>query len=92
MSLRVYVYEKCDTCRKAIRFLTERSIPFESIPIRERPPTVEELRAMHGYLGGELRRLFNTSGQDYKALKMKGRLPGMSLDEALEWTREERDL
>ena len=32
----------------------------------------------------EIRRLFNTSGQDYKALGMKDRLPEMSEEEALE--------
>ena len=33
--------------------------------------------------GGELRRLFNTSGQDYRAAGLKDKLPGMSRDEAL---------
>ena len=32
---------------------------------------------------GELRRLFNTSGTDYKALNMKDKLPTLSVDEAI---------
>ena len=83
MSLRVWAYRGCDTCRKAQRFLAERKIAHELIPIREHPPGVPELRAMLAHVGGELRRLFNTSGGDYKALNMKDRLPGMSVDEAL---------
>ena len=35
-------------------------------------------------LGGELRRLFNTSGQDYKTLKMKDKLPKLTTDAALD--------
>ena len=38
---------------------------------------------MLGYVGGDLRRLFNTSGGDYQALNLKGRLPKLSVDEAL---------
>jgi arsenate reductase len=82
MSLRVYAYEKCDTCRKALKFLAAKKLAAEVIPIREQPPTVAELRAMLGYVGGDLRKLFNTAGQDYRALDMKSRLPKLSEDEA----------
>ncbi|MDB6155404.1 MAG: arsenate reductase-related protein [Chthoniobacteraceae bacterium] len=82
MSSRVYVYEKCDTCRKALKFLKENSIAHEALPIRQQPPTVDELKAMLAHVGGDLRRLFNTSGLDYKALNMKERLPQLSQEEA----------
>ena len=82
MSVRVFAYAKCDTCRKALKFLAERKIAHETIAIREQPPTVKELRAMLGHVG-DLRRLFNTSGGDYKQMNMKERLPKMSADEAL---------
>ena len=83
MSLRVYVYEKCDTCRKALKFLADRHLVAEILPIRQQPPTLVELRKMLGARNGEMRRLFNTSGLDYKALKMKDKLPGLSEAEAL---------
>ena len=83
MSLRVWAYQGCDTCRRAQKFLAERKIAHELIAIREHPPGVAELRAMLGHVGGELRRLFNTSGGDYRTLRMKDRLPAMSVDEAL---------
>ena len=82
MSLRIFAYAKCDTCRKALKFLAERKIAHEVIAIREQPPTVKELRAMLAHVG-DLRRLFNTSGQDYKALNLKERLPKISAEEAL---------
>ena len=84
MSLRIYAYKGCDTCRKALRFLAEKGVAHEVIAISEQPPTVAELRRMLGYVGGDLRRLFNTSGGDYKALGMKDRLPTMSEAAALE--------
>lgn len=84
MSLRVYAYKGCDTCRRALKFLAEKQISAEVIAIREQPPTVAELRRMLGYVGGDLRRLFNTSGGDYKTLGLKDRLPAMSESEALD--------
>ena len=81
MSLRVYTYEKCSTCRKAVSFLNAHNIPSEVIPIREHPPTIAELRAMLGHVG-ELRRLFNTSGLDYRAMKL-----GPVEDGVLEFSR-----
>ncbi len=83
MNLRVHAYKGCETCQKALKFLAERKIASEVIPIREQPPTVAELRRMLGFVGGDVRRLFNTSGGDYKALKMKERLPKLAMDEAL---------
>ena len=82
MSTRVFIYEKCDTCRKALRFLQEHGVKHSTVPIRETPPTVAELKAMLGYVG-DLKRLFNTSGLDYKALNMKDRLPKLTEAEAL---------
>lgn len=83
MSLRVHAYAKCSTCRDALKFLTARGIAHEVIAIREHPPTVAELRAMLGHVGGNLRRLFNSSGLDYKAFNLKDRLPEMTEDQAL---------
>ena len=66
-----------------MKFLAARGVKAEVIPIREQPPTKTELKRMLGLMGSELRRLFNTSGLDYKALGMKDRLPGMSESEAI---------
>ena len=82
MSLRVYAYEKCDTCRKALKFLDAKKVAHEVIPIRAQPPTVAELRRMLGHVGGDLRKLFNTAGQDYRALDLKTRLPRLSEEDA----------
>jgi arsenate reductase (glutaredoxin) len=80
----LYTYRNCDTCRKAVRFLEERGLAFEQRPIREQPPTRGELEQMLGHCGGELRKLFNTAGGDYRELNLGDRLPTMTRDEALE--------
>jgi len=81
---RIYIYKNCDTCRKALKFLKSHSVPFQEIPIRETPPSKAELEQMLRSCNGELRRLFNTSGGDYKSLNMKEKLPRLSEKEALE--------
>lgn len=83
MSLKFYHYAKCDACRRALKFLRNRNIPFTAIPIRETPPARLEIERMLGYYGGDVRRLFNTSGKDYQEMRLKDRLPGMSKEEAI---------
>jgi arsenate reductase (glutaredoxin) len=83
MILIVYAYKNCDTCRKALRWLEEKDVPHEVIPIREQPPNETELRRMKTFYGGDLRKLFNTSGQDYKALNLKDKLPRLTEAEAI---------
>jgi arsenate reductase len=82
--LKVYAYKGCDTCRKAVKWLTTQGVAFQEIPIREQPPTEGELRRVLQTRGGDLRLLFNTSGQDYRAGGWKDRLPGLTVDAALE--------
>lgn len=81
--LRVYEYEKCSTCRKALKFLDARGVRYERVPIVERPPKPAELKEMLRRVG-ELRRLFNTSGELYRELKLSERLPRLSEAEALD--------
>ena len=81
--MKVHTLKTCDTCRKAVKWLRENNIPFEEIPIREQPPTLPELRLALKYANGEIRKLFNTSGQDYRALNMKEKLPTLSEGEAI---------
>jgi arsenate reductase (glutaredoxin) len=79
----VYTYANCSTCREAVQWLRARGVAFAEKPIYTAPPAVPELRRMLAFQGGNLRRLFNTSGQVYRALGLSARLPAMSTDEAL---------
>lgn len=79
----VYVYRNCDTCRKALKWLREKNVKFEEKAIRETPPRVSELELALDRYDGDLKRILNTSGQDYRELNLKDRLPEMSRDEVL---------
>ncbi|MBL9214640.1 MAG: Spx/MgsR family RNA polymerase-binding regulatory protein [Opitutaceae bacterium] len=81
--LTVYTYRNCDTCRRAVKWLEARRIPFVEKPIRETPPSVAELRTMLARQGGQLRRLFNTSGVDYRAQQLGDKLPTLTEAQAL---------
>jgi arsenate reductase len=81
--LTIYAYEKCSTCKDALKWLKERGIACEVKAIRETPPTVDELKQAMTAMGGDLRKIFNTSGVDYRAMSMKEKLPTMSEEEAL---------
>ena len=82
--LKVYIYAKCSTSRNAVKWLEDHHIPHVLKPIRETPPTPAELRAVLKATGGEIRRLFNTSGIDYRELNIKEILPGLTDDQAVE--------
>lgn len=76
--LTIYTYANCSTCRDATRWLRARGLAFQERPIREQPPTPAELRRLLQARGGELRRLFNTSGRDYREQQLSGKLPHLS--------------
>lgn len=77
---RFYGYWPCGTCRKALAWLSERSIAVEIIDITTTPPGPDELRQALSQLGRG--RLFNTSGQSYRALGAE-RVKAMNDDQAL---------
>jgi arsenate reductase len=82
--LTIYTYAACGTCRRARQWLRARGVPFTERPIREQPPSLGELRAMLEARGGDLRRLCNTSGRDYRELKLGDMLAGMAPRDCLD--------
>lgn len=74
-------YPKCTTCRKAKKWLLAKDLVFEERDIKENNPTIEELKEWHKKSGLPLKKFFNTSGQLYRELKLKDKLPTMSEDE-----------
>lgn len=70
-------YPKCTTCQKARAFLDARGVRYTFRDIKQENPTEAELRAWHAQSGLPLKRFFNTSGLQYKALGLARRLPEM---------------
>nr|WP_326215135.1 arsenate reductase family protein [uncultured Oscillibacter sp.] len=71
-------YPKCTTCRKAKKWLEEHGVSFTLRDIKEENPTEEELQSWWQRSGLPLRKFFNTSGLQYKALGLKDKLPTMT--------------
>ena len=80
--MKLYSYNKCGTCRKAIRFLEDRKVKFELFDITENPPTKQILKAAMKAKG--LKKIFNTSGVQYRELKIKDKLATMTDIQAIE--------
>lgn len=81
MKLTVLCYKRCSTCQKALKWLDANGIEYQERPIKEEHPTEEELRQWHKISGLPLKRFFNTSGNIYKEMGLKDKLPDMSEDE-----------
>lgn len=79
----IYTLAQCDTCRAATKWLRGREIPFQERAIRETPPSTAELRAALDAHGGDVRKLFNTAGRDYREQKLGEKLPSLSAAAAL---------
>ena len=83
--LRLFSYSKCGTCRKALQWLDQQGFSvgngnLELIDITLEPPVLHDLRLAFNSLGRK--RLFNTSGQSYRALGAAA-VAALSDDEAL---------
>ena len=78
---KVYCYERCSTCKKALKWLDEKEIPYQTIDIKGDHPDEKTLRRLHKKSGLPLKRFFNTSGMLYREMDLSKRLPEMNEDE-----------
>ena len=76
-------YPTCSTCQKAKKWLDAHALSYTARHIRDDNPTYEELKCWHSASGLPLKKFFNTSGQLYKSLSLKDKLPEMSEEEQL---------
>ncbi len=81
--MKIYVYQKCTTCKSALSYLKKVQIDFTIIEIDKQTPSREELEQMLDVYG-DLRKLFNTSGTIYKELKLSEKLPSLSKEQAFD--------
>ena len=80
--VKIYAYDRCDTCRRAIKFLDGHNVAYDVVDITEQAPSTGELARMAEHVG-DFRKLFNTSGQVYRALKLGEKVKTMTESEAL---------
>ena len=76
-------YPPCTTCKKAAAWLEANGVSYKPRHIKEENPSYEELKGWYEVSGLPLKRFFNTSGLQYKALGLKDKLPTMTEEEQL---------
>ena len=81
--VKVYCYNRCSTCQKALKWLKAHSVEHTVIDIKTEHPDEETLRAYYRQSGLPLKRFFNTSGLPYRELGLSKKLPDMTEDEQL---------
>ncbi len=79
--IKVYCYSRCTTCKRALNWLDEQGIKYESVDIKENNPDEATLRKVHKMSGLPLKKFFNTSGQLYREMELSKKLKDMSEDE-----------
>ena len=77
-------YPPCSTCKKAKKWLDDHGINYTDRHIKENNPSYEELKNWYAISGMPLKKFFNTSGLQYRALELKDKLPTMSEEEQLQ--------
>lgn len=78
---RVYCYDRCSTCKKALIWLDSNGIAYEKIDIKSQHPDEAALRELHEKSGLPLKRFFNTSGILYREMQLSAKLPAMTEDD-----------
>ncbi len=76
-------YPKCTTCQKAKAWLDAKGASYEARDIKLENPSAEELRTWWKKSGSPLKKFFNTSGLQYRALELKDKLPSMDEEQQL---------
>ncbi len=79
--ITVYCYSKCTTCKKALAWLEAHGVEYRLLDLKTEHPDETALRTFHAASGLPLKRFFNTSGLQYKALELSKKLPEMPEDE-----------
>jgi arsenate reductase len=88
MPIKIYEYKNCSTCKNALKYLETKKLKYQKVPIVDEPPSVGELKQMLAYLeaqGKSFKNLFNTSGEQYRELKIADKIKaGMTASEAIQ--------
>ncbi len=76
-------YPKCSTCQKAKKWLDRNGAAYTERHIVEANPSYDELKDWHQKSELPLKKFFNTSGNLYKEMQLRGKISDMSEEEML---------
>ena len=83
MTVIIYGYAKCGTCRSAKKWLESAGVHTEFIDLVVTPPSTQQIAdfAMQSGLG--INKFLNTSGEVYRELELKDKLAYLTFDEKI---------
>ena len=84
MSRKMYGYPKCSSCVKAQNFMKKHDLSYEIINITANPPSKIELKGMLNKYDGQIKKLFNTSGVQYREMGLSTKINSMPENELLD--------
>ena len=76
--MQILCYPGCTTCKKAVKWLDEKGVEYEYRDIKEKNPKKTELKKWIKASALPVKKFFNTSGQLYREMQLKDKLPEMS--------------
>jgi len=81
MTLTMYWYPNCGTCKKAKKWFEDHDIAVDLIHIVEDTPSEKTIKTLIENSELEPKKFFNTSGKVYREQNMKEKLPNATIDE-----------
>src|SRR5690625_4493527 len=85
MSLTLFWYPNCSTCRKAKRWLDDHDITYKLVHLVEETPSESTIKNLIELSDLPPRRFFNTSGKVYREQNMKDKIKDATLDEMVQY-------
>lgn len=83
--MKFYCHPTCTTCKKAQKWLDERSISYEWINLKETSLSKEKWTELLEKTDRPIKQFFNTSGQVYREMNLKERVPNLTIQEAADF-------
>src|SRR5699024_796028 len=85
MTLTMYWYPNCGTCKKAKKWLDEHDADYNLVHLVDETPSKEVLKQMIEKSELPPKKFFNTSGKVYREENMKEKIKDASLDEMVSY-------
>lgn len=90
--IKVYYYNRCSTCKKALKWLDDNKAKYQPVDIKGDHPDGKTVHSLHKKSGLPLKKFFNTSGMLYRDMELSKKLPKMTDDDMFKLLASDRML
>lgn len=85
MTIKLYWYPNCSTCKKAKKVLDDNQLDYELVHLVKETPSAVEIENLIERSGLPAKKFFNTSGKSYRENNMKDKIKDASLKEMADY-------